>query len=106
MDNAAVAVSRTAAALAEDCAAASLIITQREAPPDCAATVVDRRTLRASGAMDLWRAGLGWRIEAAAPPGTDRPWARGQVREEALPTTARPAPRDATPRAEDMEADD
>jgi competence protein ComEC len=106
-DNAAVAVSRTAAALAEDCVAASLVITQREAPPGCAATVVDRKTLRASGALDLWRAGPGWRIEAATPPGTDRPWARRQAKDEAVRAAAsRPAPRDATPRAEDLEADD
>src|SRR5262249_2951363 len=44
-DGAAVAVSRTAAAFADDCTRAVLIVTLRAAPADCAATVVDRATL-------------------------------------------------------------
>ena len=79
----------------------------------CAATILDRKTLRARGAMDIRRKGEGWEIEAAMPPGTDRPWARGSDAVEAVPAapTARPAARnapvrDATPRTEDLEADD
>ena len=109
-DNTVVAVARGAAALAEDCKAASLVITPREAPPGCAATVIDRKVLRARGAMDLRRAGDAWQIEAATPPGTDRPWARGATVEEtpaaASSRPARAAPRDATPRPQDLEADD
>lgn len=103
-----VAVSRTAAALAEDCRAAALVVTAREAPPDCAATVIDRRTLRAHGAMALSRDGKGWRNEMTLPPGTDRPWARAvEIAEPATAArTPRAVPRDATPRAQDLEADD
>jgi competence protein ComEC len=111
-DNSVIAVSRTAAALAEDCKTAALVITPRDAPPACAAMVLDRKALRARGAMDIRRVGGGWQIEAAMPPGTDRPWARGST-VEATPAaaTVRPAARnaparDATPRTEDMEADD
>src|ERR1700722_813866 len=45
-DGTAVAVSRTAAALADDCFRAALIVTQRIVPADCAAKVLDRRALR------------------------------------------------------------
>jgi competence protein ComEC len=48
-DGSAVAVSRTAAALADDCARAALIVTLRAAPPDCAAMVLDRKALRNGG---------------------------------------------------------
>jgi competence protein ComEC len=107
-DNTVIAVARAAAALA--CKAASLVITPRDAPPGCAAKIIDRKMLRARGAMDLRRAGGSWQIEAATPPGTDQPWARGVTAEETPATTTRPASRaparDATPRAEDLEADD
>jgi competence protein ComEC len=108
-DNAVIAVARTAAALAEDCKAASLVVTPREAPPGCGGTLIDRKALRTRGAMDLRRVGDKWEIESATPPGTDRPWARGSAAEETPAATTRPAaqtPRDATPRPEDLEADD
>ena len=112
-DNSIVAVSRTAAALAEDCKTAALVITPREASPGCATKVLDRKVMRARGAMDIRRKGEGWQIEAAMPPGTDRPWARGSDAVKTAPaaTTTRPAARnapvrDATPRTEDLEADD
>jgi competence protein ComEC len=111
-DNMIVAVSRTASAIAEDCRAASLVVTARDALPGCAATIIDRKLLRARGAQDLRRVGDGWQIEAARPSGTDRPWARAAAGEEAPQATRRSttrddaALRDATPRAEDLEADD
>jgi competence protein ComEC len=97
-------------AFAEDCARASLIVTARNAPPRCAATVVDRQFLQASGAISLARRDNGWSITAARPPGQDRPWARATAAppESALPSSrpARPQPRDATPRLEDLESGD
>ena len=109
-DNTIVAVSRTAAAISEDCRAASLVITARDASPGCEATIIDRKLLRARGAQDLQRVGERWQIVSARPMGTDRPWARATAEE--TPSTPRrstardAAPRDATPRAEDLEADD
>jgi len=107
-DGAIVAVSRTAAGVAEDCRSAALVVTTRMAPPGCAATVLDRRTLHTGGAVALFREGNSWRAEAAQPPGTDRPWARAarSATEASLPQRQRAAPRDATPRIEDLEADD
>jgi competence protein ComEC len=107
-DGAAVAVSRTASALAEDCKSAALVVTTRVAPPGCAATVIDRNTLHARGAMAFSREGKAWKIEAARPPGIDRPWARAVESEAgASPVPARKTqPRDATPRAEDLGVDD
>jgi competence protein ComEC len=103
-----VAMARSAAALADDCARASVMVTQREAPPDCAATTIDRKVLRARGALSLQRDGNGWQIEAARPSGTDRPWARAMpgAAELVTSTRSRAPTRDATPRTEDLEADD
>jgi competence protein ComEC len=57
--------------------------------------------------MALRRSGEGFEITAARPRGLDRPWARGMAEplESAAPA-ARSQPRDATPRAEDLEAGD
>jgi competence protein ComEC len=83
-----------------------LVVTARETPPGCAATAIDRKALRASGALELrWVAGQ-WQIAAARPAGQDRPWARSMPQRAPMPTTPRPAPRDATPRVEDLEPGD
>jgi competence protein ComEC len=112
---AAVAVSRTAAALAEDCFRAALIVTPRAPPADCAAKVLDRRTLQRSGATAFTYRNGNFDIMAARPEGLDRPWAR---RREAAPNSATPgaaslrapqsappAPRDATPPQPDSDAE-
>ena len=62
-------------AFEEDCRRAALIVTTREAPPDCAATVIGRSLWRARGALALRRDGAGFVIESARPPNFDRPWA-------------------------------
>jgi competence protein ComEC len=95
-------------AFEEDCAVAALVVTPRDAPPRCAATIIDRATLRARGAMALSRDGTGWIVSAARPAGYDRPWARAQPAPDVPPATraTRPAPRDATPRLEDLEPGD
>src|SRR6202035_1567562 len=99
-------------AFEEDCRRAVLIMTIRDPPPDCRAQVIGRSLLRQRGALALHRTGSGFAIDAARPPNFDRPWAPQKLRatETANPTPTRPAasqvaPRDATPRQEDIEAD-
>jgi len=97
-------------AFAEDCARTSLIVTARNTPPQCDATVVDRASLKDAGALSLARQGDGWAITAARPAGQDRPWARSRPLPAELASTSsrptRPQPRDATPRIEDLEPGD
>jgi competence protein ComEC len=94
-------------AFEEDCRRAAVVVTSRELPAECKALVIDRKVSRGNGAMALRHDGEGFEITAARPAGLDRPWARGSVAplESATPA-ARLQPRDATPRAEDMEAGD
>jgi competence protein ComEC len=105
-DGAIIAVARTPAALVEDCVRAALVVTPREAPPGCKATVIDRAASRAAGAMAMSRDGKGFRIEYSYPAGYDRPWARRTGEGAPATTSSRPAARDATPREEDLEAGD
>lgn len=93
-------------AFEEDCQRAVVVVTSREAPPNCKALAIDRKASRANGAMTLRRSGEGFEIDAARPAGQDRPWAHRAAPAEPAPASARPAPRDATPRAEDLEAGD
>jgi len=96
----------TADAFAEDCARAAVVVTEREAPPQCAALIIDRAASRSQGAIALTADGKGFVVTAARPSGQDRPWARAPAKlEEAVPARS-PQPRDSTPRAEDMEAGD
>jgi competence protein ComEC len=119
-----VAFSRSAEALIEDCARAVLVVTQRMAPPDCKAQVIDRALWRRHGAAALMRtAGAPARraperntsdrraftIVHTRPPGHNRPWAIQPLspREEGVsPAEMRGQSRDATPRSEDLEAGD
>jgi competence protein ComEC len=89
-------------AFEEDCKRAAVIVTSREAPPDCSALAIDRKTIRANGAMVLRRSNDGFEIIAAHPTEQDRPWAH-QTKSVEMTASARPRPRDATPRAEDLE---
>jgi competence protein ComEC len=123
-DGTVVALPTTAAALIEDCAEAALVITSRTAPPQCAATVLDRKLRGEVGALALRRIGTGWEIVAARPAGEERPWsgraggaataggaagagggtggAAGNAGESGAP---KPGARDATPRPEDVAPD-
>ncbi len=103
-----VSVATSADAFEEDCRNAALVVTARNAPPACAAMIVDRNTVHARGAMALKRNGEGWEITAARPAGEDRPWVRaiGTAQETATPAARQAQPRDATPRTEDLEAGD
>jgi competence protein ComEC len=111
-DGALVAYDLKPDALEEDCRRAVLIMTTRTAPPNCAAQVIGRALWRERGALALRRTGAGFAIDAARPPNFDRPWAPQRLRavDTANPTLAQPAashatPRDATPRQDDIEAD-
>jgi hypothetical protein len=69
--------------------------------------------LRERGALALRRTGSGFAIDSARPPNFDRPWAPQRLRAitdtanatPAQPTASRTTPRDATPRQDDIEAD-
>ena len=107
-DGSVVAIAKSIEAFEEDCRRAALVVSNRDAPPGCAALVIDRGVWRRSGAMALRRRGGQFEITAARSRGYDRPWARAVVSEgDALvPSRAVPQPRDATPRADDLEAGD
>ena len=93
-------------AFAEDCARAAVVVSAREAPGDCAAYLIDRRTWRARGATALRWTGNSFEATYAQPPGYDRPWARAYPASETVVPLAQTAPRDATPRTEDLEPGD
>ena len=103
-DGSVVSIARTAHGVAEDCDQASLVITPREAPLQCRALAIDRRKLGAGGAVALHRVGNGWSVQAAVPPGSERPWARNVSHARAR--TGPVSGTDVTPRAEDLGADD
>ena len=67
-DRSLVAIARTLEAFEEDCRRAVLVVSTRDAPPGCAALVVDRGVWRRSGAMALRRDGERFEITAARPP--------------------------------------
>jgi competence protein ComEC len=109
-DGAVVAVSRTAAAFADDCTRAALIITMRVAPADCAARVIDRAMMRKNGAMALTYLNGRFETAAARPAGIDRPWTRLRAtgRNAAQGGSVSPVPavsRDATPLRPDIDAE-
>ncbi len=112
-DGTAVAVSRTAAAFADDCTRAGLIITLRVAPGDCAAKVLDRAALRRNGAVALTYRNGHFEAASARPEGLDRPWTRRRevARNTAAPPTvsasgAPAATRTATPSQRDIDVEE
>ena len=110
-DGAAVAVSRTAAAFADDCTRAVLIVTLRPAPADCAAMVLDRTTLRGNGATALTYRNGHFEAVSARPEGLDRPWARRRevVRntvQSVAPSAAPPPSREAPLSQPDIDAEE
>jgi competence protein ComEC len=111
-DGSLVALTLASEALADDCARAALLVSARQAPPDCPAPVIDRDRVRSQGAMALRRTGAGFVIEAVRPKGVDRPWspaaAGGEPEADVLLTPRRAAPRavDATPAEADLQSED
>jgi competence protein ComEC len=108
-DGSLVAIAKTVEAFEEDCRRAALVVSARDAPPGCAALLIDRNVWRRSGAIALRRHGEQFEITATRPPGYDRPWARAVAGQEGAPVPGRttpPRPRDATPRADELEPGD
>src|SRR5262249_13735078 len=108
-DGSLVGIAKTSEAFEEDCRRAVLVVSARDAPPGCAAPVIDRQVWQRSGAMALRRLGERFEITASRPLGYDRPWRRAVAPESDAPAPPRampPQPRDATPREDDREAGD
>jgi competence protein ComEC len=106
-----VTIARRADAFADDCEKALVIVTFRQPPPGCHATILGRDQLRSSGSMAIWRRGEHLVIEAARPNGTDRPWAHTDVAGQAVPavqneTSPSARPVDATPSEPEIAPDD
>ncbi|WP_407189639.1 ComEC/Rec2 family competence protein [Bradyrhizobium centrosematis] len=97
-------------ALADDCSRATLVVTPRPAPPDCAAMVVDRQRLVRQGALALTQRGDGFSVQAVRARGSNRPWLPAGAGEGdfdgSLAPKAAPRNRDATPSETDLQADD
>jgi competence protein ComEC len=94
-------------AFAEDCARVAVVISAREAPGQCAATLIDRKIWRSNGAVSLRWADGHFEQLAARPPDYERPWARGLLASTDSGTASvRSAVPDATPHADDLEAGD
>jgi competence protein ComEC len=95
-------------AFAENCARAAVVVSARGAPSSsCAATLVDRRVWRTHGAIALRWSGQHFEQGVTLPSGYQRPWTRVTVSAVAVGQGAnQPAPRDASPRSEFLEADD
>src|SRR5205814_1384870 len=92
-----VALPLAAEAFEEDCGRAALVVSQRTAPPSCAATRIDRAVWPRTGATALYRTAKGWETVVAFPPGYERPWARAsgpRTEAETSSSSARPAQRD------------
>jgi competence protein ComEC len=102
-DGSLVAYTLAPDAFEDDCRNAALIVAMHDPPPDCAAMVVGRADLRARGALALRRTDSGFEIVSARPPNLDRPWAPAPP-PKAQPGKVAPSP-DATPRPEDLDAD-
>ena len=102
-----ISMALAAEAFNEDCARAAVVVSPRSAPGACNAMLIDRDRWREHGATSLRWTGERFDMNAARPPGYTRPWARGpRVSGTAVTSTARPASQDATPRSEDLSADD
>jgi competence protein ComEC len=84
-DGTIVALPFAAESFAEDCRRAALIVSQRTAPPGCAAPAIDRTVWPRTGASVLYRTLKGWETVVVHPAGYDRPWSR------TVPATAAPA---------------
>jgi competence protein ComEC len=105
-----VALALRSDALTDDCARAALIVTMRQAPSDCSASVISAERLRRQGALALRRTRDGFAVEAVKPGGIDRPWSPGSSEGEADTNIRAPrtSPRavDATPAEADLQPDD
>jgi competence protein ComEC len=98
--------------LADDCERAALIVTTRQAPAGCAASVIDAERLRRQGALVLRRGREGFVVDATKPRGIDRPWSKAIAEDgetdSAVLAPRKPSPRaiDATPADADLQAEE
>jgi competence protein ComEC len=97
-------------ALGDDCARAAVIVTARQASPDCKALVISQERLQKQAAITLRRTRGGFVLDAVRPNGLNRPWspAAGEPNESEnsyqRPAVARPA--DAMPAEADLLVED
>ena len=98
-------------AFADDCERTALIVTLRQAPASCGASVIGAERLRRQGAMALRRGRDGFVVEGVKPRGIDRPWSPAAADEGEADATVL-APRvparavDATPAESDLQAEE
>jgi competence protein ComEC len=110
-DGSLIAQALRADALTDDCERAALVVTARQPPKGCSASVIDQERLRRQGALVLRRKANGFDVQAVKPRGFDRPWSAAVAGEGDLdaPLISRPAApraRDATPSEADLQAED
>ena len=107
-----VALSLRPEAIADDCERAAVIVTARQVPSPCRASVIDAERLRRQGPLVLRATGEGFAIDAVKPRGIDRPWspsAGGDTSDgDTIIAASRPARQavDATPSEADLQADE
>ena len=107
-----VTLALRAEALADDCERAALIVTAKQPPAGCAASVIGTERLRRHGAMALRRNRDGFVVDAVKSGGIDRPWSpaiAGDGEAEATilaPRAGPPRAVDATPSQADVQAED
>jgi competence protein ComEC len=106
-----VAYAQSAGAFEEDCARAAAVLSPRDAPGACQASLIDRRVWRTQGATALFWNGDRFERAAGRPANVDRPWARAVRSQrtdaaEIAPVARRPSAPDATPPTDAVEADD
>jgi competence protein ComEC len=110
-DGALVALSLRAEAMADDCARAALVVSVRQPPSSCAASVINRERVRRQGALALRQGRGGFVVDAVRPRGMDRPWspapaAGADMDASFVAKPSVPRARDATPSETDLQADD
>lgn len=99
-------------ALADDCARAALVVTARQPPAACAASVIGVERLRRQGALALRASRGGFAVAAVKPGAIDRPWSpaiagEGEADRAVLaPRVSAPLAVDATPAETDLQAED
>jgi competence protein ComEC len=97
-------------ALSDDCERAAVIVTAKQASPDCGALVIGQKRLQKQAATSLRRTPGGFVIDAVRPNGVNRPWSSA-VDDQTEPenSTTRPVPArpaDATPAEADLQAEE
>ncbi|MFO1108631.1 MAG: ComEC/Rec2 family competence protein [Bradyrhizobium sp.] len=107
-----VALSLRPEAISDDCERAALIVTARQVPSGCRASVIEAERLRRQGALALRGTREGFSVGAVKPRGIDRPWSPSAGGDTGEADTAISAPRparqgvDATPSESDWQAED